>query len=135
MDVLAVHQAIAYARDWALTEHKGPLLLEMETYRYSGHSMSDPGVFYRSREEIQKVRAENDPITHLKERLLEHKILTEKELKEMDKTARAEVDKAAKEAKESPQPDMETFWTDVYIEGKGVPFLRGREPQETHHYT
>lgn len=134
MDVLAVHQAIAYAREWALTEHKGPLLLEMETYRYGGHSMSDPGVSYRSREEIQKVRSENDPITHLKERLLEAQILSEAELKDMDKAARAEVDKAAKEAKESEQPDMETFWTDVYVKGTETPFLRGREPQEIHFY-
>jgi pyruvate dehydrogenase E1 component alpha subunit len=134
MDVLAVHQAIAYAREWALTGHKGPLLLEMKTYRYGGHSMSDPGVSYRSRDEIQKVRSENDPITHLKERLVEHRILSEQELKEMDKAARAGVDKAAKEAKESSQPDTETFWTDVYVEGKGAPFLRGREPQETHYY-
>ncbi|KAG0044834.1 alpha subunit of pyruvate dehydrogenase [Linnemannia elongata] len=134
MDVLAVHQAIAYAREWALTEHKGPLLLEMETYRYGGHSMSDPGVSYRSREEIQKVRSENDPITHLKERLLEAQVVSEAELKDMDKAARAEVDKAAKEAKESEQPNMKTFWTDVYVKGAEVPFLRGREPQETHFY-
>ncbi|KAF8931888.1 alpha subunit of pyruvate dehydrogenase [Haplosporangium gracile] len=134
MDVLAVHQAIAYAREWALTDNKGPLLLEMETYRYAGHSVSDPGVSYRSREEIQKVRSEDDPITHLKERLLEAKILSEAELKEMDKAARAEVDKAASEAKESERPDMKTFWTDVYVKGTEVPFLRGREPQETHYY-
>ncbi|KAF9114614.1 alpha subunit of pyruvate dehydrogenase [Mortierella sp. GBA39] len=134
MDVLAVHQAIAYAREWALTEHKGPLLLEMETYRYRGHSVSDPGVSYRSREEIQKVRSENDPITHLRERLLEAQILSEAELKDMDKAAKAEVDRAVKEAKESEQPDMGAFWTDVYVKGTEVPFLRGREPQETHFY-
>ncbi|KAF9117223.1 alpha subunit of pyruvate dehydrogenase [Mortierella sp. 14UC] len=134
MDVLAVHQAIAHARKWAMTDGKGPLILEMETYRYGGHSMSDPGVSYRSREEIQKVRADNDPITHLKERLLENQVISEKELKEMDKAARAEVDKAAEEAKNSPPPDMETFWTDVYIKGFEVPFLRGREPEETHYY-
>ncbi|KAG0378041.1 alpha subunit of pyruvate dehydrogenase [Mortierella sp. AD032] len=134
MDVLAVHQAIAYAREWAMTDGKGPLLLEMETYRYGGHSMSDPGVGYRSREEVQKVRSDNDPIMHLKERLLENQVVSEKELKEMDKAARAEVDKAAKEAIDSPPPDMETFWTDVYVKGHDVPFLRGCEPQEIHYY-
>ncbi|KAG0276637.1 alpha subunit of pyruvate dehydrogenase [Linnemannia exigua] len=135
MDVLAVRQAIAYAREWAMTDGNGPLLLEMETYRYGGHSMSDPGVGYRSREEVQKVRSDNDPITHLKEHLLENQVVSEKELKEMDKAARAEVDKAANEARNSPPPDMETFWTDVYVKGYEVPFLRGREPQEIHYYS
>ncbi|KAF9923467.1 alpha subunit of pyruvate dehydrogenase [Linnemannia zychae] len=134
MDVLAVHQAITYGREWTLAHEKGPLLLEMETYRYGGHSMSDPGVGYRSRDEIKKVRAENDPIIHLKVRLLDANVVSEDELKEMDKAARAEVDKAANEAKNSPVPELHTFWTDVYVEGAGVPYLRGREPNETHFY-
>ncbi|KAI1318346.1 alpha subunit of pyruvate dehydrogenase [Mortierella claussenii] len=134
MDVLAVHQAIAYAREWAITSGKGPLVLEMETYRYGGHSMSDPGTTYRKREEIQKMRAEHDPITGLKERLLEHNLTTEDEIRALDKAARAEVDKAAEEAKNDEQPDLEEFWTNVYAKGHEVPFLRGREPEVIHPY-
>ncbi|KAF9079511.1 alpha subunit of pyruvate dehydrogenase [Mortierella sp. AD031] len=134
MDVLAVHQAVSYARDWTLIDQKGPLLLEMVTYRYGGHSMSDPGVSYRSREEIQKMRSDNDPITNLKERLLENKVVSEEELKAIEKTARAEVDNATNEAKASPEPDMDAVWTNVYVKGHEVPYLRGREPEETHYY-
>ncbi|KAF8961119.1 alpha subunit of pyruvate dehydrogenase [Entomortierella lignicola] len=133
MDVLAVRQACAYAKEWALSG-KGPLLLEMETYRYGGHSMSDPGTTYRTREEIQYMRSNNDPITGLKQRLLEFKIVTEDELKAIDKAARSEVDAAVEEAKSSPEPEIETFWTDVYKKGTGVPHLRGREPTEFHQY-
>ncbi|KAF9352776.1 alpha subunit of pyruvate dehydrogenase [Mortierella sp. AD094] len=133
MDVLAVRQACAYAKEWALSG-KGPLLLEMETYRYGGHSMSDPGTTYRTREEIQYMRSNNDPITGLKQRLLEFKIVSEDELKAIDKSARAEVDAAVEEAKASPEPEIEAFWTDVYQKGAGIPYLRGREPEEIHRY-
>ncbi|KAG0249086.1 alpha subunit of pyruvate dehydrogenase [Mortierella polycephala] len=134
MDVLAVNQAVSYAKDWTVSAEKGPLVLEMETYRYSGHSMSDPGITYRSREEIQDVRAANDPVSGLKECLLENKVVSEDEIKSMDKSARARVDKAMEEAKASPQPDIEEFWTHVYKKGYEVPFLRGREPEEFHRY-
>ncbi|KAF9906501.1 alpha subunit of pyruvate dehydrogenase [Lobosporangium transversale] len=133
MDVLAVHQACAYAKEWT-TSGKGPLLLEMETYRYGGHSMSDPGTTYRTREEIQHMRSNNDPITGLKQRLLELNVVSEDELKAIDKNARAEVDKAVEESKASPEPELKAFWEQVYKKEAGIPFLRGREPEETHHF-
>ncbi|KAG0234980.1 mitochondrial pyruvate dehydrogenase E1 component beta subunit [Mortierella sp. GBAus27b] len=133
MDVLAVHQACAYAKEWT-TSGKGPLLLEMETYRYGGHSMSDPGTTYRTREEIQHMRSNNDPITGLKQRIMELGVVSEDELKAIDKAARTEVDQAVEESKASPEPDMDTFWTDVYKKEAGIPFLRGREPEESHRY-
>ncbi|KAG0241233.1 alpha subunit of pyruvate dehydrogenase [Mortierella sp. GBA43] len=133
MDVVAVHQAISYGRQW-VTSAKGPLVLEMETYRYGGHSMSDPGTTYRTREEIKKVRADNDPITNLKERLLELKVITEDDTKAMDKAARAEVDEAAEQAKADPQPDIKSFWENVYVNGSEPSFLRGREPDEVHQF-
>ncbi|KAF9115339.1 alpha subunit of pyruvate dehydrogenase [Mortierella sp. AM989] len=134
MDVLAVHNAIKYAREWAITQGKGPLVLEMETYRYGGHSMSDPGTSYRSRKEIQDVRSHNDAITGLKEYLLKHKVISEDDAKAWDKDARATVDEATEAAKESPEPDLKTFWDYVYVKGSEVPFLRGREPGEFHYY-
>ncbi|KAG0060201.1 alpha subunit of pyruvate dehydrogenase [Linnemannia elongata] len=125
MDVLAVHQAVAYAKEWTVSG-KGPLLLEMETYRYGGHSMSDP--------EIQHMRSNNDPITGLKQRLLEFNIITEDEMKAIDKAARVEVDQAVEEAKASGEPDLSEFWTQIYQKEAGVPSVRGREPEEIHHY-
>ena len=117
MDVLAVHRGIEYAKAHT-TSGKGPLLLEMVTYRYGGHSMSDPGTSYRTREEIQQMRSKNDPITGLKSRILEWGVLSEDELKKIDKDARAEVDAAVEEAKASPPPNPETdmvrFFPHVY---------------------
>ncbi|KAF9969393.1 alpha subunit of pyruvate dehydrogenase [Actinomortierella ambigua] len=129
MDVLAVHQAVAFAKEWTVSG-KGPLLMEMETYRYGGHSMSDPGTTYRTREEIQHMRSNNDPITGLKQRMLDLGVVTEEELKAIDKAARAEVDKAVEESKASPEPDVSQLFTQIYIKGTEVPSIRGREPEE-----
>lgn len=80
MDVLAVREATKFAIDYC-TSGKGPLVLETVTYRYSGHSMSDPGTSYRTREEIQEVRQTRDPITGFKERVLNAKLATPEEIK------------------------------------------------------
>lgn len=80
MDVLAVKQGVKWARDWTLSG-KGPIVLELVTYRYGGHSMSDPGTTYRTREEIQHMRSANDPITGLRSRILDLGFLNDTELK------------------------------------------------------
>ncbi|GAA5884004.1 hypothetical protein JCM16303_001354 [Sporobolomyces ruberrimus] len=132
MDVLAVMQAVRYAKEWT-TSGKGPLLLEMVTYRYGGHSMSDPGTTYRTREEIQHMRSSNDPITGLKNLLLEWNVISESELKKIDKEARAEVETAVEEAKKSPEPQQGAdLWTDIYYQGTNPMYMRGREREEVH---
>lgn len=133
MDVLAVREACLYAKEWALSG-KGPFLLEMVTYRYGGHSMSDPGTTYRTREEIQHMRSTNDPITGLKQRIIEAGFATENELKIIDKEARAQVDKEVEEAKASPEPPLKDFWTDIYYAGTEPDFLRGVDPTDLHHF-
>ncbi|TNY21452.1 pyruvate dehydrogenase e1 component alpha subunit [Rhodotorula diobovata] len=134
MDVLAVMRAVKFAKEWT-TSGKGPLLLEMVTYRYGGHSMSDPGTTYRTREEIQHMRSSNDPITGLKNLMLEWGVVEEAELKKIDKDARAVVEKAVAEAKSSPEPSLETtLWSDVYYRGTNPMWLRGREREEVHHF-
>ena len=80
MDVLAVKAASAYARDWALSG-KGPLVLEFNTYRYQGHSMSDPGTSYRTRDEVQEMRSTKDPIVGLRQHILDTNTATEETLK------------------------------------------------------
>jgi pyruvate dehydrogenase E1 component alpha subunit len=80
MDVLAVKQAASFARQWNL-DGKGPLVLEVATYRYGGHSMSDPGTTYRTREEIQYMRSKNDPIQGLKQVILDNNFASETDLK------------------------------------------------------
>ncbi|MEM7767787.1 MAG: pyruvate dehydrogenase (acetyl-transferring) E1 component subunit alpha, partial [Pseudomonadota bacterium] len=114
MDVLAVRaaakKALAYARSG-----KGPYIVEMKTYRYRGHSMSDPAK-YRKREEVDDIRTHRDPIDGLKGRLVEADYASEDQLKAMDKEIRAEVKAAADFALESPEPAPEELWTDVLVE-------------------
>ncbi|KAK0553267.1 alpha subunit of pyruvate dehydrogenase [Tilletia horrida] len=112
MDVLAVHQATAFARDWT-TSGNGPLVMELVTYRYGGHSLSDPGTTYRTRDEIQAMRSSSDPIQGLKTKILEWGVVEESELKKIDKAAKDEVDQAVEEAKQSPEPKIETLWDDI----------------------
>jgi len=114
MDVLAVKEAGARAAAHCRAG-KGPYILEMKTYRYRGHSMSDPAK-YRSREEVKKVREERDPIDHVRDLLLKGKMATEEELKAIDKEVKAIVNEAAEFARESPEPDVSELWTDIYAE-------------------
>ncbi|KAF9053499.1 mitochondrial pyruvate dehydrogenase E1 component beta subunit [Panaeolus papilionaceus] len=134
MDIIATKQAVAYARNWAVNEEKGPLVLEFVTYRYGGHSMSDPGTTYRTREEVQRMRSTQDPIRGLQKNIEEWGIATEQELKQLDKEAKAEVDAAVAEAKESPEPTTPDLWNDIYFKGTEPPFMRGREREEIHKY-
>ncbi|WP_299643884.1 pyruvate dehydrogenase (acetyl-transferring) E1 component subunit alpha [uncultured Ruegeria sp.] len=112
MDVLAVkaagEKAVAHCR-----AGKGPYILEVKTYRYRGHSMSDPAK-YRTREEVQKVREQSDPIEHVRELLLTGKHATEDDLKAIDKEIKEIVNQAAEFSKESPEPAVEELWTDIY---------------------
>ncbi|KAI7829883.1 dehydrogenase E1 component-domain-containing protein [Kickxella alabastrina] len=133
MDVLAVRQAVAYAREFT-TSGNGPMVVEMKTYRYGGHSMSDPGTTYRTREEIQHMRSTSDPITGYKHRLLDAGVVAEEDLKAIDKEAKRVIDEALAIAKAIPEPDAAQLWEDVYVRGSEVPYLRGRVVEETHYY-
>ncbi|KAF3586092.1 hypothetical protein F2Q69_00027480 [Brassica cretica] len=130
MDVLAVKQACKFAKEHALKN--GPILsllnpqssflfiLEMDTYRYHGHSMSDPGSTYRTRDEVSGVRQVRDPIERVRKLLLSHDIATEKELKDIEKEVRKEVDDAVAQAKESPVPEPSELFTNMYMKDCGV---------------
>jgi pyruvate dehydrogenase E1 component alpha subunit len=113
MDVRAVkaagEKAVAHCRSGA-----GPYILEMMTYRYRGHSMSDPAK-YRAKEEVQKMREESDPIEQVKARLIESGAASEDELKKMDAEIRAIVTEAAEFAQSDPEPDPSELWTDIYV--------------------
>ncbi len=113
MDVLAVRGAATTALEW-VRAGKGPILLELKTYRYRGHSMSDPAK-YRSREEVQAVRDKSDPIEHAK-RELEAVGCSEEQLKAIDKDIRQIIVEAADFAEQSPEPDPRELYTDVLVE-------------------
>jgi len=113
MDVRACRAAgekvAAYAR-----AGKGPYILEMLTYRYRGHSMSDPAK-YRTREEVEKVREQQDPIERVRKRLLDGRLIGEDELKAIDAEVRKRVTEAAEFAQNDPEPDPSELWTDVLV--------------------
>ncbi|MDQ0301543.1 pyruvate dehydrogenase (acetyl-transferring) E1 component subunit alpha [Ancylobacter polymorphus] len=111
MDVRAVQAAGERAVEFARSG-KGPYILEMLTYRYRGHSMSDPAK-YRSKEEVQKMRTEHDPIEQVRNRLLEKKWATEEELKAIDAELRDQMNAAADFASTDPEPDPSELYTDI----------------------
>ena len=112
MDVRAVRQAgervVARARDGG-----GPYILEMLTYRYRGHSMSDPAK-YRTRDEVEEVREHHDPIAQVRARLLDGGVLEEDEIKKIDAETRDIINEAAEFAQSAPEPDPSELWSDVY---------------------
>ena len=112
MDVLAVKNAGLIASKHCRSGN-GPYILEMNTYRYRGHSMSDPAK-YRTREEVQKMKEERDPITNLREKLLKYKNITEEILKSIDKEIKSVISEAATFSIESKEPNLSELWTDVY---------------------
>jgi pyruvate dehydrogenase E1 component alpha subunit len=114
MDIQAVREAGARAAEHARSG-KGPFILEMKTYRYRGHSMSDPAK-YRTREEVDNVRKTRDPIDHLRERLEEFGYADENELKALDTEVKKIVADAAEFARTTPEPDPSELYTDVYAD-------------------
>jgi pyruvate dehydrogenase E1 component alpha subunit len=112
MDVRAVNAAGEKAAQWCRSG-KGPYILEMLTYRYRGHSMSDPAK-YRTREEVDEIRTHHDPIDMARQRILEKKFANEEALKKIDAEIRDQVNQAAEFATHDPEPDPSELYTDVY---------------------
>ncbi|MCX2722650.1 pyruvate dehydrogenase (acetyl-transferring) E1 component subunit alpha [Roseibium salinum] len=113
MDVRAVKAASETALE-RCRAGKGPYILEMITYRYRGHSMSDPAK-YRSKDEVQKMRTEHDPIEQVRKRLVDNGWASEDDLKAVDKSVRARVAEAAEFAQNDPEPDTSELYTDILI--------------------
>jgi pyruvate dehydrogenase E1 component alpha subunit len=114
MDVLAVREAATGILDHARSG-KGPVLVEMQTYRYRGHSMSDPAK-YRAKEEVENMRQQHDPIEGLKARMLETGTASDDDFKKIEAEIRGVVNAAADFAQTSPEPDPSELWTDVLVE-------------------
>nr|WP_236829079.1 pyruvate dehydrogenase (acetyl-transferring) E1 component subunit alpha [Bartonella sp. A1379B] len=113
MDVRAVKKAADEAIVWARSG-KGPIILDMQTYRYRGHSMSDPAK-YRSKEEVEKIKSEHDPINQVKNRLIKQGWVSEDDLKFIDKEVRAIVADAADFAQNDLEPDSSELYTDILV--------------------
>uniref|UniRef100_A0A4W6G298 Pyruvate dehydrogenase E1 component subunit alpha, testis-specific form, mitochondrial n=1 Tax=Lates calcarifer TaxID=8187 RepID=A0A4W6G298_LATCA len=126
MDVLCVREATQFAADHCRSG-KGPIIMELQTYRYHGHSMSDPGVSYRTREEIQEVRSKSDPISMLKERMLSNNMASPEEFKEIDVEIRKEVEDAAQYATSDPEPPLEELCNHIFYNNPPLE-VRGTNP-------
>uniref|UniRef100_A0A646QD52 Pyruvate dehydrogenase E1 component subunit alpha n=1 Tax=Hemiscolopendra marginata TaxID=943146 RepID=A0A646QD52_9MYRI len=126
MDVLAVKEAARFCVE-RCRKGEGPILLETATYRYHGHSMSDPGTSYRTRDEIQEVRQTRDPITSFRDKIIEAGLTNNEELKKIEQTIREQVEAAVKVAKTESDPPMDDIYADVYVESV-EPRIRGVAP-------
>lgn len=118
MNVLAVRDGMKFVRDWC-SSGKGPLYVEMDTYRYHGHSMSDPGTTYRTRDEVGDVRNTRDPIEYVKKLLIDSNLLSADDVKKIEKDVRNEVQEALTRAKSFPPPPLEEAYADVYSDDQG----------------
>ena len=133
MDVLAVREAIRFAIDYCTVQQKGPLVYEISTYRYHGHSMSDPGTSYRTREEVQEMRQKRDPITSFRERLVDAGLALLPELKGIEVDVKKKVDEDVKKAKADGEIGVEELFFDMYennLQGK----IRGITPWDQHEH-
>ena len=113
MDVLTVYEAAKKAVEY-VRSGKGPYIFEMKTYRYRGHSMSDPAK-YRSKEEVEKYKAEKDPIENLRKKIVEKGFAGEKEFDAIEKQIKEIINDAVEFAKSSPEPDANELFTDILV--------------------
>ncbi|WP_028666745.1 pyruvate dehydrogenase (acetyl-transferring) E1 component subunit alpha [Runella zeae] len=120
MDVEAVHEAVSRAAERA-RNGEGPTFLEFKTYRYRGHSMSDPQK-YRTKEEVEEYKR-RDPIETIKEKILTNGIATEEEIAAIDAKVKQQVEESVKFAEESPWPDASEIYTDIYLQ-EDYPFIK-----------
>ena len=113
MNVLAVREGMRFAKDWCGSGN-GPMYIEMMTYRYHGHSMSDPGTTYRNREEIAFTRSTRDPLEYIKKCVLESNFMDEVAIKETEKRIRKEVQQEVLKAKESITPPLDELTKHIF---------------------
>jgi pyruvate dehydrogenase E1 component alpha subunit len=130
MDALAVKQAMKFAKEYCVAGN-GPIVMEMDTYRYHGHSMSDPGSTYRTRDEITGIRQERDPVERLRKLITEHNLLDATQIKQIEKEQRRIVDEAVEQAKASPLPPNENLTKNMNTNLENI-VVRGVDSQTFH---
>jgi len=130
MNVLSVREATRYAKAYAL-EH-GPIVMEMDTYRYHGHSMSDPGITYRNRDEVAGVRKTRDPVERAKKYLLELELMEAAEIKAVETEVRKEVEAAVEAAKAAAPPEHALLYQDIYSDQSSEFFIKSCDASKDH---
>jgi len=125
MNVLSVREATKFSVDFV--KKNGPIILEFSTYRYKGHSMSDPGVSYRKKEEILEMEEKSDPIKFVQKSTIENDLATVDELQKIDDDVAKEIEEATTYALECQEPQKSELFKDVYMEPQS---LKGRDYSE-----
>lgn len=120
MDIFAVKEATRWAKEYCLAGN-GPIILEMDSYRYMGHSMSDPDSAYRTKDDVRKVRDERDCVVHLRKLIIENELMTEADIKAMEKEIKKEIEQDLAAARADAETDMKELWTDIYAPGTSYP--------------
>ena len=110
-NVLMVKEIMKWAG--AYVKKNGPLFLEFDTYRYHGHSMSDPGITYRTKDEVMNMRNTRDPIEQVRNMILDRKWASEAELKDIEKSIRQRIDKEVEQARADPFPEPKELYTEI----------------------
>ncbi|KAL6423142.1 hypothetical protein ACFW04_010079 [Cataglyphis niger] len=128
MKIMDVREAVRFAKNYAL--RNGPIVIELMTYRYFGHSMSDPGYSYRTREEIKTVQSEQDPIMLFNKLVVGKGLMTEKDVEDIRTEMYKKVDEEVEQAKADPWPELSEISTDIYV--KPLEKIRGKVPWEMH---
>merc|ERR1711928_81487 len=133
MDVLAVREATRFAIDYCSVQAKGPLVFEISTYRYHGHSMSDPGTSYRTRDEVQEMRKTRDPITGFRDRIIGAELAETSEIKAIELEVKQSVDADVKKAKTDGEIGEEELFYDIYENNIGGK-VRGIFSKDAHEH-
>jgi pyruvate dehydrogenase E1 component alpha subunit len=128
MDVFAVREHLRIAKDYVLKN--GPMFFEVETYRYHGHSMSDPGITYRKRDEVAQIRESRDCIARVRNLILDHSIAVEAEVKEIEKSVKHQIEKDVEQAKQDAFPEIKDMYTNIY-HGNEEHYIRGVDYQSS----
>jgi pyruvate dehydrogenase E1 component alpha subunit len=127
-NIFMVREATKFCKEYSLKH--GAMFFEIETYRYQGHSMSDPGITYRTREEVECMKASRDCIENVRKMILDHSFATEQELKETEKKIRAGVEKDIEKIKTDPLPSINELYTHIYVNNEPH-FIRGIEYEQS----
>jgi len=128
MNVFAIREGIKFAKEYAI--ENGPICVEYDTYRYFGHSMSDPGLSYRAKSDVDDVRKTRDPIDYIKNLILTNNVATEKDMKEINKQIKKDIDVIVEKVKAEPFPDESEMYEDIHAPGE-THFIRGVEYKDS----
>jgi pyruvate dehydrogenase E1 component alpha subunit len=128
LNIFSVREGVKFCKAWVL-EH-GPIFLEIETYRYAGHSMSDSGVSYRTKDEVIELRSKRDCIAYVRNLIINNNLATDDELKKIDKEIKTRIEEEIENIRNDPYPETDQLYKHVYV-NETPPFIRGAEYQNS----